>query len=152
MDALIQTGQYIFINTTDITKMGYYVIKFLSEYYSLQEDTTCNGKISKVGDLFFKSQYMSCMKYNTNRYWVKLQQQNNIIVTTHIIVHPCLYVMSVTELKQIPKSVWDINQARNTLQRHTIYITDYDCDYILDEIKCGYNVGYEIYISVVSNR
>ena len=41
--------------------MGYYVIKLLSGYYTLQEETTCDGKISTAGELFFKAQYMCCM-------------------------------------------------------------------------------------------
>ena len=35
MDALVQTGQYDGINTIYTTKMVYYVIKFLSEAYTL---------------------------------------------------------------------------------------------------------------------
>ena len=49
MAALVQTGQYDDINTTDTTTMTYYVIKFLSESYTLQEDTMCDGKISNSG-------------------------------------------------------------------------------------------------------
>ena len=37
------------------------------------------------------------------------RQQNNIIVPTLTIVHPCMDVMEVTEVKQIPKSVYNIN-------------------------------------------
>ena len=37
MPELVQTGKYCAINTTDTNKMGYYVIKFLSEAYILQE-------------------------------------------------------------------------------------------------------------------
>ena len=36
MDALVQTLQYGDINTTDTTTMGYYVIKFFSESYTVQ--------------------------------------------------------------------------------------------------------------------
>ena len=42
--------------------MGYYVIKFVSEEYTLQYYTTCDGKIISDGELVVKEQYLSCMK------------------------------------------------------------------------------------------
>ena len=35
--ALVQTGKYGAINTADTPTMGYYVIKFMPEAYTLQE-------------------------------------------------------------------------------------------------------------------
>ena len=37
MDELVQTDEYVAINTTYTTKMGYYVIESISENYMLQE-------------------------------------------------------------------------------------------------------------------
>ena len=110
MDALVQTGKYGAINTTYITKMGCYVIKLFSEAYTIQEDTTCNGKISTAGEIFVKSQYIQCMQENTNWYREQPQQQNNIIVTKHKIVHPCLDIMLAREAKKTPNSVCNRNQ------------------------------------------
>ena len=42
MASLVQSGKYDAMNTTDQTKMGYYVIKFVSEAYTLQKDTICD--------------------------------------------------------------------------------------------------------------
>ena len=72
------------------------------------------------------------MQDNTKWYWEKSQQQNNIIVPTLTFIHPCLDVMEVTEVKQIPKSVCNVNQARRYLQRHRICITDSNNYFILD--------------------
>ena len=52
--ALVQTCQYGTINTTDMTTIGYYVIKFLSEYYTLQEDPTSDEQISPDGEILVK--------------------------------------------------------------------------------------------------
>ena len=49
MSALLKTGKCFSVNTTYITTISYYVIKFLSEAYTLQEDTTCYGKINTSG-------------------------------------------------------------------------------------------------------
>ena len=69
MDALVHTGECGAINTIDITTMGYYVIKFISEAFILQEETTYDGQINTAGELVFKFQYMNCMQYNTKWYW-----------------------------------------------------------------------------------
>ena len=69
MDELVKTCQYGAMNTKDTIAMGKYVIKFLLEAYTLQEDTTCTIKIITSGKLFVKAQYMNCMHDNTNYYW-----------------------------------------------------------------------------------
>ena len=58
MDSLGQSGKYGTINTTDTSTMGYYVIKFVSEAYTLQEDTTYNRQIFSAGQLLVKAQYL----------------------------------------------------------------------------------------------
>ena len=57
MSELVQTGQYGAINTTDTYIMGYYVVELISETYTLQEETICDGKIITAGELVVKSQH-----------------------------------------------------------------------------------------------
>ena len=59
MASLVQYGRYGTTNTTDTSTMGYYVITFVSEAYTLQEDTACNGQIISSGEIVFKAQYLS---------------------------------------------------------------------------------------------
>ena len=40
MAGLVQSGKYGVMNKIDYITMGYYVIKFVSEAYTLQKDTT----------------------------------------------------------------------------------------------------------------
>ena len=51
--------------------MGYYVIKFFSDAYTLQEDTTCDGICFLAGELVVKAQYLKYMQENTKCYWEK---------------------------------------------------------------------------------
>ena len=44
----------------------------MSEAYTIQEETTCNVKISTSGELFSKAKYMNCMQENTKCYWEQL--------------------------------------------------------------------------------
>ena len=65
MAELVQTGKYGTINTKYTTAMGYYVIKFLSVSYKLQEDKMCDGQKITAGELVFKEQYTESIKNNT---------------------------------------------------------------------------------------
>ena len=57
MASLFQPGKYDYINTDDTTTNGYCFIKFISEEYTLQNNTTIDGKIIIAGELVFKAQY-----------------------------------------------------------------------------------------------
>ena len=54
MDALLQTGKYGAINTKYTTKMGYYVIEFMSEAYTLQEEKRAINKSLHMVNYFSK--------------------------------------------------------------------------------------------------
>ena len=48
MNSLVRCDNYGAINTTNTSTMEYYSIKLVSEEYSLQYDTICNGKIFQL--------------------------------------------------------------------------------------------------------
>ena len=54
------------INTNDNTSNELYVVKFLSEAYTLQNNTTIDGQIISSGELVVKAQYFWSMQENTN--------------------------------------------------------------------------------------
>ena len=58
MASLVQSGKYGSMKTTFTSTMVYYIIKFVSEAYNLQEDTTCDKKISSAGELVVKAHYL----------------------------------------------------------------------------------------------
>ena len=62
MALLAQYGNCGAINTTYSTTMGYYVIEFVSEEHSQQEDTKFDVQISTAGELVVKVQYLSFIK------------------------------------------------------------------------------------------
>ena len=49
MTSLVQLGMYGAINTDDNTKNGFYVIQFLSDAYTLQNNTTIYGQVISSG-------------------------------------------------------------------------------------------------------
>ena len=54
---LVQSGKYGAINTTDTTTMGFYVL----EAQTLQDETTCEGKISLADEVVVKAHYLRCL-------------------------------------------------------------------------------------------
>ena len=58
MASLFQSGMYVAINTDDTTKNGFYVIQFISEAYTLQNNTTIYGQVISAGELFVRAQYI----------------------------------------------------------------------------------------------
>ena len=47
--SLVQSGKYGVINTSEITTNLFYVIQFISEAYTLQNDTQIDGQVIFFG-------------------------------------------------------------------------------------------------------
>ena len=58
MALLVQFGKYGTMNTIYTSLMRYFDINFVSEAYTLQDDTACDRQIISSGELFFKGQYL----------------------------------------------------------------------------------------------
>ena len=71
MSPLVESGKYGAINTTDAEINGFYVIMFTSEAYTLQDNTTIDGKIITAGELVVKAKHLCSIQVNTNCYWNK---------------------------------------------------------------------------------
>ena len=61
--------------------------------------------------------------------------QHNIIIPTGPILHPFPDVITIRYVQDIPKNLCNMIQAKKSIQRHPIIMTDSDYDYILDEIE-----------------
>ena len=72
MASLVQSGMYGAIDKADNKSNGFYVIQFLSEAYTLQNNTTIDVQVIYPSELVVKSQYLCSMQENTNWY---LKQQ-----------------------------------------------------------------------------
>ena len=105
---------------------------FKSEAYTLQDNTTIDGKIITAVELVVKAQYLCSVQVDTNWYWDKHPQQHVITVPTRTILHTRLEVNAVTYIHDIPKSVCNRTQAKKYISRHPICLTGSDYDYILE--------------------
>ena len=75
MSALVKNGKYDMINTADTTTMEYYVIKFLSEPYRLQDEKTVDKQVTKSCGIIVKAEYLSTIKASTNWYWQPIENK-----------------------------------------------------------------------------
>ena len=105
MASLVQSRVYGAINTDDNVSNGFYVIQFLSEAYPLQNITTIDGEFISAGELVVKAQYISSMQENNNWYWKQQPLQQNIIVPTRKILHPCLDAIIIRYVQDILKKL-----------------------------------------------
>ena len=62
MDSIVQSGMYGAINRDDTTTNGLYVIQFVSEAYTLKNNTTIDGQVIYAGELGAKAQYLCSMQ------------------------------------------------------------------------------------------
>ena len=88
------------------------LFKFISEAYTLQNNTTIYGQVISSGELFIKAQYLCSMQENTNWYWKQKPLQQTIIVPTRTILHPRLDVIKIIYVQGIPKNVCNRIQAK----------------------------------------
>ena len=110
MVSLVQSGMYGAIKTDDTTTNGFYVIQFLSEAYTLQNNTKIDRQVISAGELVVKAQYLCSMQENTNWYWKQQPIQQTIILPTRTILHPCLDVIIIRYVQDIPKKLCSRNQ------------------------------------------
>ena len=114
MDSLLQTGNHGSFNTNYTKIIRCYGIKYLSEVFTLQEDKTIDGQVSKYSELAVWEIYFSEIQTNKKWYWWQEKHHQILIVPTLTIAHPFLYNTVVKYIVDIPKCVFSFSkQAQN---------------------------------------
>ena len=117
MASLFESGKYGSIDKTDTSTNAFYVIMFTSGAYTLQENTTIDGKIITASELVVKAQYICSMKIDTNFYWNQKPKHHVITVPTRTILHPQLEGNAVIDFHKIPTSICTRTQAKRAISR-----------------------------------
>ena len=86
-------------------KKRFYVIQFISEAFTIQNNITIDGQVISSGELVVKAQYICPMQENTNWCWKQQPLQQTIIVPTLIILHPRLDVITIRYIQEIHKNL-----------------------------------------------
>ena len=84
--------------------------------FTVQDNTTINGKIITAEKLVAKAQYIFSTQVDTNWYWNKHPQQHFITVPTRTTLHPRIEVNVETDFHAIPKILYNITKAKKPYQ------------------------------------
>ena len=103
---------------------------FTSGAYTLQENIKIDGQIITAGELVVNAKYLCYMQVDTNWYWNQQPKHHVITLPTRTILHPQLEVDAITDFNVIPTSVFSRTQAKKSISRKPICLTDADYDYI----------------------
>ena len=98
-----------------------------------------------------KAQYLCSVLVDTDWCWNQHPQQHVIVVPTRTILHPRLEVNTVTDFHTIPTRVCTRTQAKKSISRQPILLTDSDYDYILEKIGCREKIYVEGDVEVYSD-
>ena len=91
------------------------------------------------------------MQVDTNWYWNQQPKHHVITVPTRKIIHPQLEVDAIIYFHAIPTSVFYRTQAKKSMSRQPICLTDADYDYILEEIGRRDKIDFEREVDVYSD-
>ena len=98
-----------------------------------------------------KSKYLCSMQIDTNCYWNQQPKHHVITVPTLTILHSQLEVNAIIDFHAITPNVCSITQAKKSISRQPICLTDADYDYILEEIGRRYKIEFERKVDVYSD-
>ena len=101
---------------------------FISEVYMLQNNIKIEGGIITAVKLVVRAQYICSVQEITDWFWYQHPQQQFITVLAPTILNPRLDVIEITYATDIPKSVCNRTQTKQSISRHCIFLTDSDYD------------------------
>ena len=87
------------------------------------------------------AKYLCYMQLYTNWYWNQQPKHHVTTVPTRTILHPQLEGDAITDFHLIPTSICSITQAKKSISRQPICLSDFDYDYILEEIDQRDKIG-----------
>ena len=97
------------------------------------------------------AKYLCSMQVDTNWYWNQQSKHHVITVPTKKNLHPQLEGDAITDFRAIPTSICSRTQAKKSISRQPICLTDVDYDYIFEEIGRPDKIEFEREIDVYSN-
>ena len=124
---------------------------FISGAYTLQENTTIDGNFLIAGELVVNAKYLCSMQVYTNWYWNQQPNIHVITVPTRTILHPQLEGDAIKDFHAIPTSICSRTQEKKAISRQPICLSNFDYDYILEEIDQRDKIEFEREIDVYSD-
>jgi hypothetical protein len=141
--ATITERSYGAVNTIDPNTQGFYIVKFMSTPYSLQQDMNVNGDCISSGELVCDAEYLSPAQLGSLWYVTPDEDTMPIVVEMSKVLVCNLAVNIVTELSDLDNCVSTLS-ADDLLVKQPFKLSDHDLNSILDEIRRREAMEYEI--------
>jgi len=132
--ATIAESSYGAVNTEDPQTDGYYIVKFISSPYTLQNDVVVNGDRISSGMLVCDAEYLSPAFKGSNWYVTPIGGTISVIIQMSKVLISNIDVKVVTERSQLDRDMKKLSNA-DILSKKPFRLSDNDRKTIIDEIK-----------------
>ena len=122
----MRIGEVGAVGTTDVAAMGYYLVKWLSEPYTLQEDMEGMAGLIGTGKMVADAVYFN--RVQRAPYWYTLSGENMIFEVWHVL-QTGLQMQEISGDNQLPRAC---NRTEATRQR-ALKVRSMDHDAIMEE-------------------
>ena len=133
---MMRSGEVGAVGTTDPAMMGYYMVKWLSEPYTLQEETVGMASLIGTGKMVAKAVYLN--RVQCAPYWYMLSGEHTIVEVRHVL-RTGLHLQPISVANKLPQGC---NRIESTRQK-ALKVTHLDHDAIMEEASRRDRLEYD---------
>ena len=98
---MMHIGEVGAVGTTDAAAMGYYMVKWLSKPYTLQEETVGMASLIGTGKMVAKAVYFN--RVQRAPYWYTLSGEHTIVEVRHVL-RSGLHLQPISVANKLPQA------------------------------------------------
>ena len=133
---MMHIGEVGAVGTTDAAAMGYYMVKWLSKPYTLQEETVGMASLIGTGKMVAKAVYFN--RVQRAPYWYTLSGEHTIVEVRHVL-QTGLHLQPISVANKLPQAC---NRMEATRQKG-LKVTHLDHDAIMEEASRRDRLEYD---------
>ena len=143
MGAMVNENNFGAVNTNDPKAKGFYIVKFTSLPYTLQENIKVDNDLIKEGSLVCEAEYMSPAQEGSLWYLIPKEGTISTAVDMGKVLIARLSVSVITSISQLDRSVNNLTLS-NIIERKPFKLCGLDYDDIMEEISRKEVIEYDI--------
>jgi hypothetical protein len=134
--AKFPVGEVGAVGTTDVAAMGYYLVKWLSEPYTLQEETERMAGLIGTGKMVADAVYFN--RVQCAPYWYTLSGEHTIVEVRHVL-RTGLHLHPISVANKLPVAC----NRMDATQQKALKVTHLDHDAIMEEASRRDRLEYD---------
>ncbi len=127
MSLMVCKGKVGAIGTADDAATGYYVVKWLSEPYTLQEDTDGMSGMIGAGTMVVDALYFNQVERAPHWY---IQSKETTVAEVRYVLLTGLHLLPISETNKLPTAC----NRREAAQKKAVKVTLLDHEVIMEEV------------------